>query len=95
MNTPVACARHWTEDYERLRRSRHHADEAAGRNGRAVLIHRGMAAWFAVIETAGPAPVPPRTTNHSAVPDLCGDVEAGLVDIIVAIAMSHLPGAAS
>ena len=94
MNTPVACARHWTEDYERLRRSRHHADEAAGRNGRAVLIHRGMAAWFAVLETAVPAP-PSRTTNHSAVPDLSGDVEAGLVDIIVTIAMTHLPGAAS
>ena len=81
--------------YERLRRSRHHADEAAGRNGRTVLIHRGMAAWFAVLGTAGPAPMPPRTTNHSAVPDLCGDVEAGLVDIIVTIAMTHLPGAAS
>ena len=58
-----------------------------------MLIHRGMAAWFAILEAAGPPPMAPRT--HGAVPDLCGDVEAGLVDIIVTIAMTHLPGAAS
>ena len=95
MNAPLCRPRHWTEDYERLRRSRHHADEVAGRNGRAVLIHHGMAAWFAVLETAGPARPARQPDAAAPLPDMPGDVEAGLVDIIVTIAMTHLPGAAS
>ena len=90
---PLAGPRPWTEAYERLRRSRNRPDAAAGRNGQAVLIHRGLAAWFAILEAAPPPP--PRAADPGPGPELPGDVEAGLVDIIVAIAIDQLKGAAS
>ena len=89
---PPACPGQWTEDYERLRGSRN--DRAAGRNGRAVLVHRGMAAWFAVLDAAAPPPSRPAGHGRSPVPELPGDVESGLVDIIVAIAIDRLNGVA-
>ena len=60
-----------------------------------MLVHRGMAAWFAILDAAPPPP--PRAADHgrSPAPELPGDVEAGLVDIIVAIAIEQLNGAAS
>lgn len=88
-----ACPRQWAEDYERLRRSRN--DRAAGRNGRAVLVHRGMAAWFAILDAAPPAQSLAPDHGRSPAPELPGDVESGLVDIIVAIAIDQLNGAAS
>ena len=58
-----------------------------------MLIHQGMAAWFTVLDAAEPPP--PRATDRRPAPELPGDVEAGLVDIIVAIAIDHFQGAAS
>lgn len=58
-----------------------------------MLVHRGLAAWFAILEAA--PPLPPRAADPGPGPELPGDVEAGLVDIIVAIAIDQLKGAAS
>ncbi|MDE0242425.1 MAG: hypothetical protein OXQ84_19900 [bacterium] len=64
-----------------------------------MLVHRGMAAWFAILDAAPPPPLrpPPRVAGHghNPVPELPGDVESALVDIIVAIAIDQLNGAAS
>ncbi len=90
---PPACPRQRAEDYERLRRTRN--DRVAGRSGRAVLIHRGMAAWFAVLDAAPPAPVRAAEHGRSPAPELPGDVESGLVNIVAAIAIEQLNGAAS
>ena len=88
-----ACPGQWTEHYERLRRSRN--DRAAWRNGRAVLLHRGMAAWFAVLDALPPPPSRAAGCGRRPVPELPGDVESGLVDIIVTIAIDRLNGIAS
>ncbi len=60
-----------------------------------MLVHRGMAAWFAVLNAVPPPPPRAADHGHIPVPELPGDVESGLVDIIVAIAIDHLNGAAS
>ena len=60
-----------------------------------MLVHRGMAAWFAVLDEAAPAPARAAERGRSPAPELPGDIEAGLVDIVVAIAIDQLNGAAS
>ena len=89
---PPAAPRQWSEAYERLRLTRNRADPAAGRNGRAVLLGRGMAAWFAVLGAAQPPP-PRADTGRRAAPELPGDLTSGLADIIVSIVIGATTGA--
>ena len=90
MNTAkvsTADPRHWTDDYERLRRCKDR--HVTTRGGLAVLVHCGMAAWLAILDVV---PAPPAPSHAAPLP---GDVETRLVDILVAITTAHLAGTES
>ena len=95
MNTAkvsTADPRHWTDDYERLRRCKDR--HVTARGGLAVLVHCGMAAWLAILDVVPAPPAPSHAAPHHAAP-LPGDVETRLVDILVAITTAHLAGTES
>ena len=88
---PAASPRRWGDAYEGLRLTRDRADPSAGRNGRAVLLGRGMAAWFAVLGLERtPAPRPPAAP--AAAPEPPGGIASGLAEIIASIVIGATTG---